>query len=383
MRANSATNGRGQPYDPWSLAFSDTVTRITGNHLMKVGADVRMIRMTTDQLGGTTYTFPNITAFLANQPSAIQYLGDISAPSVFNNGATGLRHTEQEYFVALRAGRVARDATNLTLNYGLRYDYYTPMKERDNLIVKFNTDHRHARSEHDAVPRVEEGQLPAARVDDLCAGQARCSAPASACSSAPARVKTRSSRSRAIASARRSAAAPLLAFPIDQDALVANFTSNPNNRSYAPRAYAPEYNIPERVYQYTASVQQELGGNFTRVGRLRRRAGPQPVPAHHHQPHHQRRHQPEPGERGVRDSRVLDRAARCQPATSPACRIRSPKSTSRPAAATSNYNAMMLSLNRRSANGLSMNTQYTLGRSRGTTGGSNEANTAANNANPQ
>ena len=43
---------------------------------------------------------------------------------------------------------------------------------------------------------------------------------------------------------------------------------------------------------------------------------------------------------------------------------------------------MMLSLNRRSSNGLSMNTQYTLGKSRGTTGGSNEANTAANNANP-
>src|SRR5262249_27079492 len=45
-----------------------------------------------------------------------------------------------------------------------------------------------------------------------------------------------------------------------------------------------------------------------------------------------------------------------------------------------NYNAMMLSLNRRPANGLAMNLQYTLGRSRGTSGGSNEASTAANNA---
>jgi hypothetical protein len=44
------------------------------------------------------------------------------------------------------------------------------------------------------------------------------------------------------------------------------------------------------------------------------------------------------------------------------------------------YNALMLSLNRRSARGLSMNAQYTLGRSRGTTAGSNEALTAANNA---
>ena len=60
---------------------------------------------------------------------------------------------------------------------------------------------------------------------------------------------------------------PLLAFPINQEALVANFTSNPNNRNYQPRAYAADYAIPEKVYQYTASMQQELGGNFvTTIG---------------------------------------------------------------------------------------------------------------------
>jgi len=44
------------------------------------------------------------------------------------------------------------------------------------------------------------------------------------------------------------------------------------------------------------------------------------------------------------------------------------------------YNALMLSANKRSANGLAMNVQYTFGSSRGTSGGSNEANTAGNNA---
>ena len=44
------------------------------------------------------------------------------------------------------------------------------------------------------------------------------------------------------------------------------------------------------------------------------------------------------------------------------------------------YNALMLSLNRRSAQGLAMNMQYTLGKSFGTSGGANGANTAANNA---
>ena len=44
------------------------------------------------------------------------------------------------------------------------------------------------------------------------------------------------------------------------------------------------------------------------------------------------------------------------------------------------YNSMQLSLTRRSANGLTMNGQYTLGKSWGNTGGSNEAVTANNNA---
>src|SRR4029453_2155052 len=29
---------------------------------------------------------------------------------------------------------------DVTLNYGLRYDYYTPLRENDNLLVKFNID---------------------------------------------------------------------------------------------------------------------------------------------------------------------------------------------------------------------------------------------------
>jgi hypothetical protein len=44
------------------------------------------------------------------------------------------------------------------------------------------------------------------------------------------------------------------------------------------------------------------------------------------------------------------------------------------------YNAMQLSLTRRSTHGLTLNGQYTLGKSVGTTGGSNEAATAGNNA---
>src|SRR5262249_269180 len=72
VRVNSAGNGRGAPYNPYSLTFADSISRVAGNHYMKLGADVRLIRMSTDQLGGTTYSFTNITAFLADLPSTVQ-----------------------------------------------------------------------------------------------------------------------------------------------------------------------------------------------------------------------------------------------------------------------------------------------------------------------
>jgi hypothetical protein len=44
------------------------------------------------------------------------------------------------------------------------------------------------------------------------------------------------------------------------------------------------------------------------------------------------------------------------------------------------YDALQLALTRRSLNGIVLNAQYTFGQSKGTSGGSNEARTAGNNA---
>src|SRR6266436_8923225 len=94
--------------------------------------------MYTDRQGGTTYTFANLPAFLANTPSSIQFLGDVSAPSPFNGGASGNRETKQEYYVAYAQDEV-KLRPNLTLNYGLRYEYYAPMREARNLSVFLDT----------------------------------------------------------------------------------------------------------------------------------------------------------------------------------------------------------------------------------------------------
>jgi len=84
IRANSATNGRGQPYTVYSLSFIDNLTWTRGNHTAKFGVEIRPNRIYTDRQGGTTYVFNNLTDFLANRAASIQYLGDLSDPSPFN-----------------------------------------------------------------------------------------------------------------------------------------------------------------------------------------------------------------------------------------------------------------------------------------------------------
>ena len=117
--------------------------------------------------------------------------------------------------------------------------------------------------------------------------------------------------------------------------LRANFVNNPNTRSYQPRTYTNDYHVPERVYQYTASIQRELPGNVRDLyRRLRRQPGTQPVPA--------QRCQSESLEWSVNPAnaalviREFSMSSATPPATSPACRIRTRRSNTKPVAATTN-----------------------------------------------
>ena len=377
VRANSATNGRCIDYDPYSIAFTDALSSVRGNHLTKIGGEVRMIRMTTDQLGGTTYSYPNVTAFLANQPSGIQYAGDISAPSVFNNGATGPRNTRQQYYVAYAQDEWHAGA-NFTLNYGLRYEYFTPLKVEDNLIVKFNIDtgqidpnttQLHGTKGNNFEPRVAAtyalGKTVFRSGFGIFVGPGQGEDLIQPIESD--RVNTTLSTG------------PFLAYPINQDLLVNNFTSNPNNRSYQPRAYAAEYAIPEKVYQYTASVQQELSGNFSATAAYVGSQGRNLFLRSVANQITQVVTNPNPANAAlvIREFSIVtrDAAGNVTGVQNPYAEVDFKTSGGH-----DQYNALMLSLNRRSAQGLAMNMQYTLGSSRGTSGGSNEANTAANNA---
>lgn len=186
---------------------------------------------------------------------------------------------------------------------------------------------------------------------------------------------------------------PLLTFNPDQtaaiNAIIANFTNNPNNRAFQPRAYAPEYVVPEKIYSYTASVQQELPyklvGTVAYVGSQGRNlflrglsnvlrdgnaviADGTAIPTN----------------AGVvnrtnADDRVIGVTTIRQFSIVSGTSVQNPfaEIDTKTSGGSDSYNALQLTLARRIGTGLTLNSQYTFSKSFGNTSGSNEARTAA------
>jgi hypothetical protein len=400
VRANSATNGRGQPYTPYSLSFIDSLAWSRGNHNVKFGGEIRAIRMYTDRLGGTTYTFSNLNAFLANTPSSIQYLGDLSAPSPFNGNATGERKAEQEYYIGY-AQDEWKIRPNLTLNYGLRYEYYTPLREARNLQVLFDitsgqlrppTEDAFKTSKTSLGPRVAIAWSPNATGTGFFGGGRTVLRAGFGIYYGPGQTEDQIQPIESDRISSTISSGPLLRFPLDIPTVVANFINNPNNRVYQPRAYAPEYTVPERVYQYSVSVQQELpyklvltaayvgsqGRNlFLRSVANRILPGQTtildgtPLPAGVGVINRTNAAGQVIGVTVVREFDIINGATRLQPFA---------EVDYKTSGGEDSYNALQLALARRFNSGLTLNSQYTFSRSFGNTAGSNEARTAANNA---
>jgi len=403
VRANSATNGRGQPYTPYSLGFIDSLNYIRGNHNIKFGGEVRLIRLYTDRLGGTTYTFSNLAAFLANTPASVQYLGDVSAPSPFNNGITGQRLAKQEYYIAYGQDQW-RIRPGLTLNYGLRYEYYAPLRERNNAQVLFDIDTGALRPSNQAAfqssknnfgPRVALTYSPNQNGDGFFSGGRTVIRGGFGIYYGPGQTEDQiqpieSDRiSSTISSSTLFNGTQLLAFPANTAAIAANFAANPLNRQYQPRAYSNDYKIPERVYQYSVSVQQELPykivSTFAYVGSQGRNLFLRSVA-----------NRILPGQTTIVNGSNLPTGVGVINRTDATGRvigvntvrqfdILSGATQNRPFAEVDyktsggddKYNAFQASFQRSISSGLTMNAQYTFAHSTGLTAGSNEARTSS------
>lgn len=402
IRANSATNGRGQPYTVYSLSFIDNLSWTRGNHNYKFGVEFRPNRIYTDRQGGTTYVFNSLPDFLANRAASIQYLGDLSDPSPFNGGLTGQRLAKSQYYIAY-AQDEWKLRPNLTLNYGLRYEYYTPLYDSRDGQVFFDTT---------------TGVIkPSTKDQNPLKGNKGNFGPRVALTWSPGSLSNTVFRGgfgiyfgvgqvedqiQPIESDRISSTVSNSAFDPNIAGFVqtirANFVSNPTNRVYQPRAYAAEYRIPEKVYQYTFSVQQKLPynmvGTAAYVGSQGRnlflrglsntlRAGSATIA----------NGQPLPGNAGVvnrtdasgnvigvtsiRQFDIINQAALCGASASNAICKPFAEIDTKTSGGSDSYNALQLALTRRFNTGITLNGQYTFSKSFGLTSGSNESRTAA------
>jgi hypothetical protein len=405
IRANSAQNGRGQPYTPYSLSFVDNLNWTRGGHSLKFGGELRQIRLYTDRQGGISYTFSSITNFLTNNVQSAQYLGDLSAPSPFFNGSTGQAQARQSYYIGY-AQDEWKIKPNLTINYGMRYEYYTPLREANNRQILFDIitgtlrdssqDPLHS-SKTNFGPRVGLTWSPNPGGAGFFSGGKTVLRGGFGIYYGPGQTED---QIQPIESNRISSTLSNITFPQDPNVIAAAFLSNPNNRQYQPRAYAPEYTIPEKVYQCSVSIQQTLpykmvltaayvgseGRNLflrsvanrilpgqttivdgtalpTGVGVINRTDGNPANPTFGrvvavNQP--------------IREFSIVSGTSSVQ---NPFAEIDDKTSGGH-----DSYRALQMSLSRRLSSGLTLNSQYTFSRSFGNTSGSNEARTAANNA---
>lgn len=410
LRANSATNGRGQPYTAYSLSFIDNLAWSLNNHSMKFGFEGRRNRLYTDRQGGTTFVFNSLTDFLANRAASIQFLGDVSEPSPFNDGFTGKRLAASEYYFGF-AQDEWRLRPNLTLNLGLRYEYYTPLREANNAQVFFDTvngvilpsdsDNNPLKGKNSFGPRVAMAWSPwINRTGGMFGGGRTVLRTGFGIYYGVGQVED---QIQPIESDRISSTISNSAFDPNIAGLVGtlrqNFINNPNNRAFQPRAYAPEYRIPEKVYSYTFSLQQELPykmvGTVAYVGSQGRnlflrglsntlRAGQASIRDGDSLPNGVgvvNRTDANGRVIGVTPVRVFDiinNRAACGLAGSalPICRPFAEIDT-KTSGGSDSYNALQVTLARRFSSGLTLNSQYSFSRSFGNTSGSNEARTAA------
>jgi hypothetical protein len=364
IRLSSAFNGRGAPYTNYSISFIDNLSITHGTHNMKFGVEVRPVRLYNDQLGGTTYSFANVSNFLNNTPSSVAFNGDLSALSPFT-GLSGNAFLKQAYYIGY-AQDEWKLRPNLTISYGLRYEYYSPLHEdrnkdvffdmsRGDIIPRYSGNWYHS-SFLNFGPRLGLSWSPTATQGKtvLRAGAGYYYGPGQTEDQLQPEANDR------IGTTITSGA--LNRYPLNTAAVYSSYDINNPNLGFQPRAYAPGYQIPEKILSYTASVQQDLPGHsvltVAYVGSQGRNLFLRSIT------------NKITGVTmnqttgvGIPTREFGNRFAEIDYKTS---------------GGTDHYDSLQTTLNRRFATGLSLAAQYTWGHSIGNTAGSNEANTAGN-----
>jgi len=373
LKLSSALNGRAAPYTNYSLSFIDNLTWIHGNHNVKFGAEFRPEHLKTAFYGGTTYSFGSIQAFLANVPTQVAFNGDTTATSPFT-GKSGFSLMHQAFYIGYVQDEWKIRPT-FTMSYGLRYEYYSPLHETNNKVAWFNvptgtlipnyTGDWYTMKTTNFGPRLGFSWSPEKLANKtvfrfggglyygpgLTEGQTQ---PAS-----------NDRINRTISSG------PLLTYPDTQATFLSNYDINDPNLQFQPRAYLPDYQIPERIFQYSASIQQQLpsdavltvgyvgsqGRNLFLRGITNRVVGVVMNPT-------------TGAGSAVREFSVVNGTTVTN---------RFAEIDTKTSGGSDNFNGLQVMLNRRFSRGLTLGSQYMWSHSLGNSNGSKDARTSSNN----
>jgi hypothetical protein len=263
--------GRGFDLNPTAIigGYDFSGDFKNGRHTLRFGVELRSIRLGYDRLGGLTYGFPNVAALRAGTPGNVNFLSDLSGPSPFGSG-TGPRRAQQEFYLGYfqmtsKFGGLDATDPNLTLTYGLRYDYFGPARERDGRAAivdpqtgellppgtpfyrskKDNFEPRfglayHIRSRNrlfaDAVLRAGVGVYSGApRIGDLMLP---------------------------IDSNRFSTGITGGLFPFTPEDVTRSFVNDPLTRQFQPLTFARDFTTPERVYKWEVNLTPKFWGVY-------------------------------------------------------------------------------------------------------------------------
>ena len=109
-----------------SCSFNDTVTATRGRHTVKAGVDLRFPRYNEANSLDSTASYTSETAFENNQLNTFQLTAPLPDKGLLKEQ---LAAYAQDEWKANRA---------LTLNYGLRYTYFSPFHEKHNNEIPFD-----------------------------------------------------------------------------------------------------------------------------------------------------------------------------------------------------------------------------------------------------
>jgi hypothetical protein len=125
IRATSASTTTGSVFNPQSIAVNNATTWTRGRHTMKFGGEYRRIESDFQFLGSTEITYNSINDFIDNRPAAVAVA--IDSP-VFK---------PQQWYAVGFVQDSWQVSDRLALDLGLRYDYYSVVKEANGLARPF------------------------------------------------------------------------------------------------------------------------------------------------------------------------------------------------------------------------------------------------------